>query len=619
MDAPNATPDQPPATSAESPAVTPQVDDGALPPPATNTADAADAAATDASHAPSSEASAAPATEATTTPAPTPGPAAGLLLFLSEDQRSLQATFTPAADPATPVPLPVAALIHEQIKAQGLDALWLDEPAIQKLVQQAPTAKQPLTMAIGERRDGRCLVKISRDKLSATLTLNPPQGGVALTLEQVQATLAEKGVTQGVLTEVLEAAVAQGHANELEIAQGKKAVNGTNTQFEQLVPDMVERHPHVDDSGLIDYRDLGDLVVVKAGTPLMRRIPPTPGEPGFDVTGSVLSPKPGTSWPFAPGLKGVEFDPNDPELLVSSVTGQPVVVSRGVKVDPNIVLPQVDISTGNVKFEGVIQVKGDVTDGMKVTSTGDVLIGGAVLAGEIEALGNVIIKGGVIGHSEYNSKESGLSSWFSAKVVAQGHIQARYAENAYLRSEANVELDDYAMHSEVTALGHVIIGKPGGKKGKFIGGHARATVSIRVAEAGSDAGPHTVLQAGYNPALTKEVFLLDQRKAKHEAEVANLQKIIDFVTAHPERNKDDLSGRASITQEMHQSELLELEAQRANLLEAMKLADGAHIAIEHIIHGGTEVRLGGKVWQTAEQHGKAVFRIDDEGELVQGS
>jgi uncharacterized protein (DUF342 family) len=37
-----------------------------------------------------------------------------------------------------------------------------------------------------------------------------------------------------------------------------------------------------------------------------------------------------------------------------------------------------------------------VKDGLKVTSTGDVVVGGAVLAGEIEAGGNVTIKGGVI-------------------------------------------------------------------------------------------------------------------------------------------------------------------------------------------------------------------------------
>lgn len=542
-----------------------------------------------------------------------------LTLALGNDQRTLQATYTPPPDTDAPGPKLQASDIHTLVKAQGYGELWQNDPGIQQLIQQMPASKLPLTVAIGEKRDARCVAQISKDKMSATLTLVPPQGGGNLTLEQVKAALSEKGVRSGLLDDAISAAVERGAATELVIAQGKPCINGENTKFEQLVPDMAERHPHIDEHGMADFRDLGDLVVVKAGTPLLRRIPPTDGEEGFDVGGNPLRPKPGTSWPFAPGLKGVEPDSTDADLLVASVTGQPVMVSRGVKVDPNMVLPQVDLSTGNVKFDGAIQIKGDVTDGMKVTCTGDVVIGGAVLAGEIEATGNVTIKGGVIGHSEYSAKESGSTSWFSAKVVAQGFIHAKYAENAYLRSEANVELDDYAMHTEITALGHIIVGKPGGKKGRFIGGHARATVSIRVAESGSDAGPLTVLQAGFNPALTKELFLLDQRTAKHATEVANLQKIIDFVTAHPERNKDDLSGRATVTQEMHQSELLDIEAQRANLKEAMHLADDAHIAVEVAIHGGTEVRIGGKVWHTAERRQKAVFRINSEGEMDLGS
>lgn len=543
----------------------------------------------------------------------------GITLVIDSDQRTLLATYTPPPDSTSPGPKLQPADIHALVKAQGYGALWQNDPGIQQLIQQVPGTKLPLKVAIGEKRDARCVVQIAKDRMSATLTLLPPQGGTNLSLEQVHAALGEKGVRAGLAEETIAAAVQAGTATDLPIAQGKPCINGENTRFEQLVPDMTERHPHIDEQGFADFRDLGDLVVVKAGTPLLRRIPPTPGEEGFDVTGTVLRPKPGTNWPFAPGLKGAETDRNDPDLLVATVTGQPVIVSRGVKVDPNMVLPRVDLSTGNIKFDGAIQIKGDVTDGMKVFCTGDVVIGGAVLAGIVEATGNITIKGGVIGHSEYNGKESGSSSFFSAKVTAQGHIHARYAENAYLRSEANVELSEYAMHSEITALGHVVIGKPGSKKGRFIGGHARATVSIRVAEAGSDAGPPTMLQVGFNPALTKEVFLIDQRKAKHETEIANLQKIIDFVTAHPERNKDDLSGRATVTQEMHQSEVLELDAQRANLMEVMHLTDGAHVAVDVTVHAGTEVRVGSKVWRANDNRGKTVFRLTPEGEMNLGT
>lgn len=112
---------------------------------------------------------------------------------------------------------------------------------------------------------------------------------------------------------------------------------------------MAERHPHIDEHGMADFRDLGDLVVVKAHAAVAAHPPHRRRKEGFDVGGNPLRPKPGTSWPFAPGLKGVEPDSTDADLLVASVTGQPVMVSRGVKVDPNMVLPEVAILlTGNV-------------------------------------------------------------------------------------------------------------------------------------------------------------------------------------------------------------------------------------------------------------------------------
>ena len=557
-------------------------------------------------------------------PAVTHSTGSPVSLALSEDQATVVATFTPpppspaTAQPGTPVVAPAVVVVHEWLKQGGWGDWWVDAPALEKWRQHIPTATQALTAPIAQRRDGRCSVAVARDRMSATLTLTRPQGGAALTLAQVQQALADKGVKAGVLPDALADAVALGEANEREVARGQAAVHGEHTRFEQLVADMAERHPHVYEDGWVDYRDLGDLVVVKAGTPLLRRVPPTPGVPGFDVLGNPLPPKPGTSWPFAPGLKGVETAPGDADLLVASVTGQPVMVSHGVKVDPDIVLPHVDLATGNVKFDGAVNIKGDVKDGMKVTSTGDVVVGGAVLAGEIEAGGNVTIKGGVIGHSEYNGHQSGRNSWFSAKVVAKGSIHARYAENAFLQADNDVVLDEYAMHSEITAINHVTIGKPGTKKGRCIGGHTRAGITIRVAESGSGAGAATVLQAGTHPLMEEELAELVKAQEKHTAEIANLQKIIDFVHVHPERDKDGLLGRATLTQELHQGQILELQAQQADLQATLQLAEGAHISVDVTVHGGTEIRVGGKVWRTADARTRGVFSLGTDGELVLG-
>lgn len=565
-----------------------------------------------------------------------PSGVASLVLAVADDGVRVNACFTPAGTPTSSAPgaalttaeavqpppappvLPTLADIRHQLAALGCEQWWVDVPGCSQWLGRLGQARQPMVAVVAQRRDGRCAVKVSPDRMSARLSLEPPCGGAPVTLEQVHAELGRAGVRAGILEEDLARAVQLGSAAELEIAVGRLPVHGEPTRFDVLVPNLQDRSPRLNTYGLIDYRDLGDLVVVKEGTPLMRRVPCTPGEPGVDVTGGVLPAKQGADWPFAPGLKGVGTDPNDPNLLVALVTGQPVPIGHGVRVDANISIAQVDMSTGNVKFEGAVTIKGDVKEGMRVFSTGDVTIGGTVEAGEIEAGGHVLIKGGVIGRNEYNGRASGRDGWFNAKVTAGGSIQARYAENAFLQAGVDVVIDDYAMHSEISALNHVIVGKTGSRKGRCIGGHVRATLSVRVAESGSTAGVHTVLQAGYNPLVIEELDSVDQAVAKHESDIASLQKIIDFVQLHPERDRDGLLARASITQELHQGEIATLRDTQVALRATLTLSADAHVHVEVAVHGGTEVRVGSKVWSTAESLGGGVFRVNDEGELVLG-
>lgn len=532
------------------------------------------------------------------------------------------------AGPSSPEPTVQPDVLHspptddqvrELLQASGWQAWWVDEPSLGRWLVAAGKAKDPISAVVAQQRDGRCAVKLARDRMSATLTLDPPQGGQPVSLDQVRDALKAAGVTTGVLEPALADAMAAGKASDVDIALGRKPVNGENTQFDLLVANLGERRPQLNTFGLIDYRDLGDLVVVREGTPLMRRIPHTTGEPGVDVCGNKLPAKPGVAKPFAPGLKGAVIDPVDPDLLVAEVTGQPVPVAQGVKVDSNIVIAQVDMSTGNVKFDGAVNIKGDVKEGMRVVSTGDVYIGGTVEAAEIQAGGNVVIKGGVIGRNEYNGRASGREAWFNAKVSAAGSITARYAENAFLEAGVDVQIEDYAMRSEISALQHVVVGAPGAGKGRCMGGHVRATLSIRVAESGSAAGMQTVLQVGYNPLVTEQMEAIQLRMDKHVADMANLQKIIDFVQLHPERDRDGLLARASITQELHQGQLMELEENRQALTAALTLSNDAQVAVDVRIHGGTEIRLGSKVWTTAEVAGSGVFRMNEEGDLALGA
>lgn len=506
--------------------------------------------------------------------------------------------------------------IKKALASHGLSELFLYENSLSNLVKQY-SLSESFILEIGERRDGRCILKIDDDKMTASLTLIPPYGGAPISLFQIQLALQEKGVVSGIMTNEIEAALKEGHATERIIARGLRPVPGTDAQFQSLIPEIRERKPQVDKRGIADYRDLGQIIVVKQSAPLMRRIPPSVGEKGQDITGQILSPKPGQDIQFAAGLQGAELDPNDNNLLVAAITGQPKLVPNGVVVEPTINLALVDISTGNISFDGTININGDVKDGMKIHSSGDVFVGGTVEAAEIEADGNIVIKGGVIGHSEHSGDPNEIPS-FSAKIISKGSISAHFAENVCMEAGTDIIIEEFSMHNHLTALNRILIGKSGGKKGRIIGGITCASVLVKAAIIGSKAGFITKIKAGFNPYLQTQLDKLKLQIDANTKEQENINKVVAFVLAHPEKDKNDLLNKLIHTREKLEIDCARLHADRTELLSKMTLAEHVQIIVEEAVHCGTEIQIGNSIWKNNETRGKGVFQLID-GEINFGN
>ncbi|MGZ5008084.1 MAG: DUF342 domain-containing protein [Methylobacter sp.] len=534
------------------------------------------------------------------------------LTFKLSDEGKLLATFEmceskPTLDEVT---------IKTTLIKQGLANLFLYENALSNLLKQYSSSTESFVLEIGERRDGGYTLKVDKDRMAARLTLTPPYGGASVTPLQIQLALKEKGIVKGVMANEIHAALKEGFATERIIAQGMPPVRGIDTRFQSLVPQIRERKPQIDERGMVNYRDLGQLIVVKQGDPLMYRTPPTKGQEGWDITGQALMPQPGKDIPFASGLQGVELDqeaaldPDHNSLLVAAITGQPKLVPNGVIVEPTIDLPVVDISTGNMRFDGTINIKGDVKDGMKISVTGDVFVGGTVEAAEIEAGGNIVIKGGVIGHSEHSGDPNEIPT-FNAIITSKGSISAHFAENACMEAGIDIIIEEFSMHNHLTALNRILVGKSGGKKGRIIGGVTSASVLVKTAILGSNAGFITKINAGFNPYLQAKIDKLKPEIDANEKEQEDIKTIVGFISAHPEKDKDGLLNKLLHTREKLEIDCAQLHAERTHLLSEMILAENVQVIAEEAVHCGVDVQIGNFVWKNNEERGKGVFQIVD--------
>jgi hypothetical protein len=526
-----------------------------------------------------------------------------VLTFKLSDDGKLVAAF----EASECKPLLDEATIKQALTKQSLGSLFLYENTLSDLVKKCSESTESFVLEIGERRDGQCVLKIDDDKMAAKLTLIPPYGGAPVALLQIQLALQEKGIVSGIINDEIETVLKEGYASERIIARGVPPVPGHDAQFQSLVPEIRERKPQVDERGYVNFRDLGQLVVVKQGDPLMRRIPPTEGKKGQDITGQILMPKSGQDIQFASGLQGAERAPDDNNLLQASITGQPKLVPNGVIVEPTINLPLVDISTGNMIFEGTINIKGDVKDGMKIRASGDVFVGGTVEAAEIEAGGNIVIKGGVIGHS--NDPNEATAS--IPTIISKGSISVHFAENVCMEAGTDIIIEEFSMHNHLTALNRVLVGKSGSKKGRIIGGVTCASALVKAAVIGSNAGFITKVKAGFNPYLQAQIDKLKIEIDANEKEQEDIKKIVAFILAHPEKNKNDLLNKLLHTREQLEIDYAQLHEQRTHLLSEMTLAEHVQVIVEDSVHCGVEIQIGNFIWKNNEERGKGVFQVVD--------
>src|SRR5690606_30124361 len=120
-----------------------------------------------------------------------------------------------------------------------------------------------------------------------------------------------------------------------------------------------------------------------------------------------------------------------------------------------------DVTTaqGKIDFKGQVIVKGNVRAGVSIVATDDITIHGNVEAACINSINqSVIIKQGIVGRGE-------------ALITAARDISARFVENATLRADGCVNIENGAMHSHIVAGDRLDVTKG---KGHLVGGSSLA-------------------------------------------------------------------------------------------------------------------------------------------------
>ena len=511
-------------------------------------------------------------------------------LVLAQEDRRLLVTLVPsAARPALD-----ESSLREYLAQTGYAGWALSDAAMAQLLTIWNGGGTCESLLLGEQRDGSFSLEVSDDAMQVWLNLSPACGGRQVSPEDVFLALGEAGVTVGIDAPAINGACAANAENRLLVATGVAAENGEDARFELLVSDARDRSPHVNDKGFIDFRELGEIPAVAAEQALMRRIPATPGKPGCNVRGEAIKAEPGRNLGFSEQLVGAYVDKADPNLLRAVFSGQPVCSANGVNVEHVLSLRNVNVATGNIAFDGTVQIEGEVLPGMKVNATGDIIVGSVVDGAVLEAGGDIQVGGGVIA---------------KASLCAAGAVTVRFVESARVYAGTTLAVEDSALQADLQANNQILVGLKN-PHGKLAGGSARAMLVIRTPVLGSATGGVTQLVLGVNPVLDAKyhdlLHLIEQRKADED----KLDKLVKHLTK--QGDKSGMLERAKASWQAAVKAWGELLPQREALEKELAQMAEARVEVCDSVAGAVDMAFGKKLLRQRQALGAGTFSLQDD-------
>ena len=527
-----------------------------------------------------------------------------LSIRLGEDGRAVMACFSPEGD----VEETTLSNFRKAIEIAGFGECDLDEDALLEATGNY-NDRTPFELAIGAASDGEFFIKIDDDQLSAYLTCFNPRGGIAVTLESILEEAKNKEITVDLDMEAIKRAISE-EGDSVLIASGKPAEDGLDSRFESLLPEMKERVPQVDEEGIANFRDLGEILVVYTGDSLMRRYPAGDGEPGFTISGAPIPAKKGMSLEFTAGLEGAEIDSNDLDLLIAKIDGCPYLIPNGVKVEPVYTVKNVDLHTGNIDFLGTVIVTGEVQSGMTIKADGDIHIKGSTEGAILIAKGDIVVTGGLIGHPEKPETELTIDPI----TEAGGSVNANFTQNAVINAGQGIFIRDYTMMCKLNAAVQIVVGD-GSRRGHIIGGVSTAGLLIKAKTIGSPSRSRTVVIARTSDTLYARMAKLSENRDDLKVRRFKVRKLIDLAVNKPDRVSASALESANSTLASLDDEEQQLNLDEVQLKKEVAASRGAMIKAEVNFLEGVEVRVGTKRATTTKDRSGGTYRLKDD-ELI---
>jgi len=508
--------------------------------------------------------------------------------------------------------------LPEQLAEMDASKLFVDEAEVVRFINCARERKAEAYdgIIIAELRNAEVSVELSNNDMLASMCVVGAHGGRGLRGPEIVQALANAKVSKGInklalkKVMVVSTQLKPGETFVQPVAVGKQPIKGKDAIFTPLVKDISKRvlkpKQANSDSDKIDLKNLGETITVDAGDEVMRRTPATKGTPGFTVQGKIIPPQAGKDSPIKPG-KGTEIAKHDPNLLLATVSGMPMIKEKTIEVDNALCLNCVGVNTGHVKFKGNVFISGDIESGMIVKATGSVTVGGFIESADVQAQGDIEVGKGIIGHTVPDGEPK------SCHVKSKGSIKANYAQFSELQSGQDIELAVHSMNNDIKCGHNLTVLDASGRNGTLSGGVAKVGDKVKCLQLGVEGDTATKVEAFARYTAYKEKIsaLKEEYKLAQEGTMEVIRKELEFKKRPKAERTDEEQAQIDGLKERNNKYLEDVKS-KLNTLETdfeVLLEENVVEATERVFTRVT-VQFGDEQVITKRTHGGCVFSFN---------
>ncbi len=438
-------------------------------------------------------------------------------------------------------------------------------------------------------------IGISTDSMTARAILLPPDenGGRSITVSEAIKQLNDEGVKFGIDQEAIEKVLTEKiYGKPFIAAKGEPAVDGVNGKITFHFSMSHTGKPVEDEeSGRVDFHYLDNFEKVKEGQLLVSRTFATQGTVGSNVRGISLNPAKGKEAKMPKGQK-IRYNEDYTEMYAAATgrvdyRNELVIVSNVYEVKQDV-----DLSTGNIEFEGDVLIRKNVTSGMEIKASGDIIVYGGVENARLIAGHSITVTNGFQGGS------ASAGSEFSAKFIEGCDVYA-----------GELIKSDSVMFSTLNCGGEIIIY---GKRGSIIGGEVKAYHLIAAKTIGAVNPPKTKVYVGIDPKLKDKLVEVEDKLEKANAQFAEVEKVCKYLLSKAFANDTirDQTRRALASKAELSQQISDYQHEREEIVSLLSDDGNGVVHVTEMAYPGTIITISEKVYNVEGSGVKAAsFRV----------